>query len=120
MKFRFLIAGIISTVVAFFTFPIIFRYFLADYFSIAFVLAQTINITLSFMLQKIFVFKIAGWSNIILMKFFFNAINLQIIAYTLLFFLVNILNINVIYANIFVTLVISICSFFLHKASTFK
>lgn len=120
MKIRFLIAGIVSTFVAFFTFPVTFKYFIKDLFFTSFIIAQTINILISFILQKYFVFKISGWSNVLLIRFYLNAIKLQIVNYVFLFLLVNILYLDFIYSNIFMTIIIAIASFYLHKINTFK
>ena len=120
MKVKFLITGAISTLIAFFTFPIIFKYFFTNLFFISFIFAQLINIFISFLLQKFYVFKIFGWNNALLIKFYVNAVKLQLLNYACLYFLINFLNFNVQYSNIIMTTLIAILSFYLHKNITFK
>lgn len=111
---RIIIGGVLSTVISYITFPIIYRnIFQEEFFILSYLTACIINITFSYTIQRIFVYK----SKEKLLRefiFFSNAIILIIITYINLYILINWLNINYFQSNCIAVTISAIISFVLH------
>jgi putative flippase GtrA len=117
---RFAIAGAVSTLFAMFSFPIVYEeIFRRNYFDLSYVLSCALNLSLSFTLQRYFVFQ----SNRSILKefvrFIFGALFLMLIGYIIVWYLVRYFTFNIYLVNVFVVLIIAIASFLWHKLITF-
>lgn len=117
---RFAIAGAIATVFSMLSFPIIYEeLFGRDCFSTAYILSCAFNVSLSFGLQRFFVFK--SKENLVkeFARFVFGAVFLMLIGYVLVYLFVEYMAFNSYLVNIVVVAFISVASFLWHKLITF-
>lgn len=117
---RFAIAGAIATVFAMFSFPLIYEELLGkNHFSLAYMTSCLLNVTLSFALQRYFVFQ----SKKKLIKEFFKFVSgagfLMLIGYVAVYLLVEHMKFNSYVINIVAVSITSVASFVWHKFITF-
>jgi putative flippase GtrA len=117
---RFGIAGAIATIFAMFSFPFLYEdIFFRRYFTIAYVLSSALNVSLSFSLQRYFVFKSRGPLFNEFLKFTLGALFLIILGYMISYVFIEFFLFNAYVVNIVVVAATSISSFLWHKVITF-
>ena len=121
VKVRFILAGIINTVFGLSAYPIIY-YSLAKFnlhYLVILFISQVICITFSYATNKVFVFKTTGnvWSEYIKFSSFY--LSYFLVNLGALPFMVEILKMNPIFAQIIFTFVVAISSFFWHSKISF-
>lgn len=121
LKVRFILAGIINTVFGLSAYPILYYSlvkFNLHYLVILFI-SQVICITFSYVTNKVFVFKTTGnlWSEYIKFSSFY--LSYFLVNLVALPFMVEILKMNPILAQILFTFVVVISSYFWHSKISF-
>ena len=132
---RFAVGGIISTIIAYFSLPVIFTFLLhlvkdmnpsqfIQYrdvvFDISYILAVFINVSSSFYLQKKVVFQSSRKWFFEYLRFWIGASGIGLISYFALLWLKNILGLNIFVSNAIVVSLSSIVSFVFHYMITFS
>ena len=117
---KFLMAGLLATSVSYISFPIFYEYLFHGEFNISFISSTFFNITFSFVLQRYFVFRSNGHIFYEYLRFFSSALLIIGVAYFSLKYLVNSLNIQVIYANFMIVTASAVISYLMHSFITFR
>lgn len=132
---RFAVAGITSTVFAYFSFPIIFNlimlmakenklFELMRYrgvvLNVSYMFALILNVSISFYLQKKVVFRSKRQWLREYIKFWMGALGIVLIGYFVLLWLTNIINLDIFISNAIVVTFSAVLSFLFHYIVTFK
>ena len=113
-------SGALSTAVAYVTFPLFYlKVFGSDHFIAALACSAVINVSVSFLLQRIFVFRSRGrWMREYL-QFWVGASIVAAAAYAVLYLFVRVMAWDATLANAVVVTVSAIASFAYHQSVTF-
>ncbi len=117
---RFILSGIVVTGISYISFPICFNYLFQKHFNLAFLFATLFNITISFLMQKYFVFRSKGDFLKELIKFTFSACLLIIISFFALRVLIIYLKFEAFLSNFIVVSISAITSYLIHSYITFR
>ena len=100
IKFKFFLVGVLSTFTAYFSFPLIYEsIFQRKFFMISYLMSITINVIVSFLGQKYYVFNSKLKIIDELIKFIKGAIFIIVINYIILYIFVDCLKINSYFIN---------------------
>lgn len=117
---KFGLSGLLATGVSYVSFPLIYgQIFHGKYFVLSYVISSIINVTISFLGQKYFVFQSQGKIWLEFLKFLFGALLLILIGFSLLYFLVEVIGVESFWANFIVVTMSAISSYFFHSKITF-
>lgn len=117
---RFAIAGLFSTGLAYISFPIFYNYISVNNFINSFVFSLFINVSFSFCLQRIFVFRSKNNWLIEYFKFFLGGFVIIVFGYTTLYYFVEIKKYDPMVGNFLVVSFSSLLSYLYHSFITFK
>jgi|688.fasta_scaffold732212_3 putative flippase GtrA len=117
---KFAFAGALSTIFAYFCFPIIYYFFSNTHFIVAFSLSSIANITFSYLIQRNYVFESKKKINKEYFYFLLNAFFIMLAGYFVLHLFIFYFKLNAILANFVVVTASAIFSFTVHNFITFK
>jgi putative flippase GtrA len=118
---RFGVAGIFVTLLSCVSFPFMYEIiFDKNFFTLSFIIAGFVNVTTSYVLQRIFVFKSTKKWLTEYIHFWLNASLLMIAAFILLYVLVHWGSFSPLVSNLFVVAVSAILSYVVHNSVTFR
>lgn len=117
--FRFSVAGGIATTISYFTFPAIYEYLFYKRLIESYLVSTILNITVSFFLQKYFVFRSTKKIFHEYLLFFSGAMGLVVLSYLLLQYLIYELRLESFYANAIAVTLTAAVSFIYHSKLTF-
>ena len=117
---KYALAGALSTVFSMLSFPFIYEeIFLKNHFNLAFAISVILNISISFSLQRIFVFKSKNKLIKELTKFITGAVFLTVVGYVVGYIFVHLMGFSSYKVNMTVVALSSVASFIWHKFITF-
>lgn len=117
---KFLFSGLLVTLLSYLSFPLIFYYFNEAYFNLSYLISAIINISLSFFLQKFYVFKSNNKISKEYFRFLLNTICITFIYYIFLYLMVKYFLLNFILSNSILTTLAALSSYLVHSKFTFK
>ena len=117
---RFIVSGIVATGISYISFPLSFDYLFDKNFNLAFLFATAVNITISFLMQKYFVFKSEGYLLNEFIKFTFSASLLVFVSFVALKILVLHFKFDAFISNFVVVSISAITSYLIHSNVTFR
>lgn len=117
---RFGLAGGLATFISYLSFPLIYEtFFDRQLFILSYIMASFINITVSYVLQRKFVFKSNKHWLPEYIYFWINASLLMLTAFFILYGLVHWLHVNSFLSNFIVVTFAAIASYLIHNSITF-
>jgi putative flippase GtrA len=118
---RFGLAGGISTLVSYVCFPLVYeKLFLSRNFVASFALSTFINVTVSYLLQRTYVFRSRNSWAAEYVVFWTNAALIIMVAFVTLAALLKILGLSAFIGNFIVVSCSAVASYWLHKNITFR
>ena len=119
-EIRFIISGAIATLVSYVTFPFFYIEIFPNSYYSAYGLSTFLNITISFVMQKYFVFRSPNSLLLEYVRFVASATVLVIIGYLALGYLIFNMHIHPALGNFIVVTVTAISSYLVHTLVTFR